>query len=105
MDDFPTLRDLSNHLNYLKENPEAYNAYFDWKRHYRVVTLSRMASPAVHADIKSNLPPHLNPFCNFCQAVNRESELGGEKRLARTKKYRHFAKYWIDEANCTKPSL
>ena len=37
VDDYDTIEDLSNHLTYLSNNIEAYNSYFWWRQHYKVL--------------------------------------------------------------------
>jgi hypothetical protein len=51
VDDFVKPKHLANYLLYLANNRTAYNAYFQWKREYKVVTESTF-------------------FCDLCTKLN-----------------------------------
>lgn len=61
------------HLEYLASNVTAYNEYFWWKEYHDVVMTDTIHAlgGGKYVDI---LPEHLNPFCNFCKALNGKLE-------------------------------
>jgi alpha-1,3-fucosyltransferase len=55
--DFETVEDLAQYLKYLSNDLNAYQEYFWWKKHYKVIT-----------------NPYGQGFCNLCKKVNEMSK-------------------------------
>lgn len=78
--DFSTVKQLSNYLKHLIDNPYEYVRYFWWKKHYRVVL------------------PKGAPLCAICEKLN-EFNFKYKKQV-----YENVDKWFYDEA-CIKPKI
>ena len=68
--DFPTTKDLADHLVYLAHNETAYSEYFWWTDHYDVQVFNHFEART--EEIVADLPQRLNPFCKLCKMLNEE---------------------------------
>ena len=78
VEDFASIGELNQYLNYLVKNTSAYEEYFWWRDHYRLETTKQCQYKA---------------FCDLCQILNyfRENKTD-QKRWKNL--YQHFKAYW-----------
>ena len=85
---------LASYLEYLANNSTAYAEYFWWKKYYVAHNLEGM-SYSEDEDTRraiDAIPEKLNPFCNFCRALN------GELKPKRT--YKSLDHFWNANSGC-----
>ncbi|XP_042900211.1 glycoprotein 3-alpha-L-fucosyltransferase A [Parasteatoda tepidariorum] len=84
-DDFKSPADLAKYLEFLMEDDEAYNSYFEWQQEFKVVNEhGYFGSPSLH-------------LCRICEALNY-------KRSNLPKIYDNLDSFWNPKTDCFKAS-
>lgn len=78
--DFETVEDLANYLQFLSNDLEEYKKYFWWKKHYKVIEDEKIA------------------YCNLCKKVN-EMNVKHKQQV-----YVDLSKWWYEDS-CTKTRI
>jgi alpha-1,3-fucosyltransferase len=80
--DFQTIKDLTDFMLYLSENSTAYNSYFEWKKHVKI------------------LDWNYRIFCDMCIKLNLETFYGVKESVIDNMK-----EFWSRRVNCKRPSI
>ena len=88
--DFPTTKDLADHLVYLANNETAYSEYFWWAEHYDVQIFNHFEERT--EEVIEKLPERLNPFCQLCRMLNED---GGKRETIKNAKHA-----WSKKSQC-----